>query len=100
MGGGGGKSRNKGQEEKKGGDGITHLTRNLVCSQVIYTKRLSERKLCQNKFNSKSLFFFFNKLNINDYYPTILSLIPVLTINSGEDLHLSTTNYKKENGSI
>ena len=56
-GGGGGKSRNKGQGEKKGGNGITHLTRNLVCSQVIYTKRLSERKLCQNKFNSKSWFF-------------------------------------------
>ena len=55
--GGGGKSRNKGQGEKKGGNGITHLTRNLVCSQVIYTKRLSERKLCQNKFNSKSWFF-------------------------------------------
>ena len=53
-GGGGGKSRNKGQGEKKGGEGITHLTRNLVCSQVSYTKRLSERKLCQNKFNSKS----------------------------------------------
>ena len=52
--GGGGKSRNKEQGEKKGVDGITHLTRNLVCSQVIYTKRLSERKLCQNKFNSKS----------------------------------------------
>ena len=52
--GGGGKSRNKGQGEKKGVDGITHLTRNLVCSQVIYTKRLSERKLCQNKFNSES----------------------------------------------
>ena len=46
------------------------------------------------------MIFFYNKLNINDYYPTILSLIPVLTINSGEDLHLSTANYKKENGSI
>ena len=57
-GGGGGKSRNKGQGEKKGGEGITHLTRHLVCSQVIYTKRLFERKLCQNKFNSKSWFFF------------------------------------------
>ena len=57
MGGGGGKSRNKGQGEKKGGESITHLTGNLVCSQVIYTKRLSERKLCQNKFNSKSWFF-------------------------------------------
>ena len=54
MGGGGGKSRNKGQGEKKGGEGMTHLTRKIVCSQVIYTKRLFERKLCQKKFNSKS----------------------------------------------
>ena len=98
-GGGGGKSRNKGQGEKKGGNGITHLTRNLVCSQVITTKRLSERKLCQISL-IQSHDFFYNKLNINIYYPTILSLIPVLTINSGEDLHLSMTNYKIENGSI
>ena len=52
---GGGGIRDK--KKKKGGVGIRlNPTLNLVYSQVIYTKRLSERKLCQNKFNLKSWF--------------------------------------------